>query len=279
MVTPPPVLSTGGGPIPSGSLKTSGGVTSPNSVKLSVRDLSVSFSGKISLDRVNMDIEANQILSIIGPANSGKTTFLKTINRLNDFVNGVKIQGQILMDGTDIYQDYDPVLLRRKVGIIFALPIPLPMTVFENVVYGLRMKGIRKKSELLQSAEKALKDAYLWEEMKDRLDEQAMQLSGGQQQRLCIARTLTVNPDVILFDEPCSALDPISTAAIEQALVALKSRTTSILVTNNTKQAARIGDTTAFFLMSRLIEIGETVDLFRAPRQQQTDDYLSGRFG
>src|SRR3990167_2066898 len=147
------------------------------SVKISIRDLNVNFSSVHSLKNVSMDIEANQILSIIGPANSGKTTFLRTINRLNDFVNGVKIEGQMLMDGKDIYKDYDPVLLRRKVGIIFALPIPLPMTVFENVVYGLRMKGIKKRTELLQSAEKALKDAYLWDEMKGRLNEQAMQLS------------------------------------------------------------------------------------------------------
>ena len=183
------------------------------------------------------------------------------------------------MDGKDITKDYDPVLLRRKVGIIFALPIPLPMTVFENVVYGLRMKGIRKKSELLQSAEKALKDAYLWEEMKDRLDEQAMQLSGGQQQRLCIARTLTVNPDVILFDEPCSALDPISTAKIEQAMTELRRQYTIVLVTNNTKQAARVGDKTAFFLMGKMVEMDVTSRIFTAPKDKRTDDYISGRFG
>ena len=231
------------------------------------------------MDKVSIDVEANQILSIIGPANSGKTTFLRTINRLNDFVNGMKIEGRMLMDGKDIYKDYDPVLLRRKVGIIFALPIPLPMTVFENVVYGLRMKGIKKRTELSQRAEKALKDAYLWDEMKGRLNEQAMQLSGGQQQRLCIARTLAVNPDVILFDEPCSALDPISTAKIEQAMTELRRQYTIILVTNNTKQAARVGDKTAFFLMGKMVEMDITSKIFTAPKDKRTDDYISGRFG
>ena len=248
-------------------------------VKIGIRNLSVGFSEKASLDDVSFDIEAHQILSIIGPANSGKTTLLKTINRLLDFERGVKISGQVLLDGKDIYKEYDPVLLRRKVGIIFALPIPLPMTVFENVVYGLRRQGLRKKSELLARTEKALQDAYLWEEVKDRLEEQAMTLSGGQQQRLCIARTLAVNPEVILFDEPCSALDPISTAKIEEAMLKLKDQYTIVLVTNNTKQAARVGDKTAFFLMGKLIEIDATGKIFTAPRDSRTDDYISGRFG
>ena len=249
------------------------------SVKISIRDLNVNFSSVHSLKNVSMDIEANQILSIIGPANSGKTTFLRTINRLNDEENGIKISGAVLIDGKDIYKDMDPVLLRRRVGIIFALPMPLPMTVLENVVYGLRRQGLKDKAELLALAEKALKDAYLWEEMKDRLNEQAQKLSGGQQQRLCIARTLAVNPEILLFDEPCSALDPISTARIEEAMLKLKEHYTLVLVTNNTKQAARVGDKTAFFLMGELVEKDETGKMFTSPRDRRTEDYISGRFG
>ena len=254
-------------------------VNSTPAVKISVRNLKVSFAQNISLDQINLDIEANQILSVIGPANSRKTTFLRSLNRMNDLVETAKVSGQILMDGKDINKDYDPVLLRRKVGIIFALPMPLPMTVFENVVYGLRRQEMKNRSELSGRAEKALRDAYLWDEVKDRLNEQAMKLSGGQQQRLCIARTLAVNPEVILFDEPCSALDPISTAKIEQAMMELRKNYTLILVTNNTKQAARIGDKTAFFLMGQMIEMDVTSKIFTAPRDSRTDDYISGKFG
>ena len=249
------------------------------SVKISVKDLNVSFSGVHSLKNVSMEIEANQILSIIGPANSGKTTFLRTINRLNDYEDDIDISGNVLIDGKDIYRDFDPVLLRRKVGIIFALPMPLPMTVFENVVYGLRRQELKDKNKLLALAEKALKDAYLWDEIKDRLDEQAQKLSGGQQQRLCIARTLAVSPEILLFDEPCSALDPISTAKIEEAMLKLKEHYTLVLVTNNTKQAARVGDRTAFFLMGELIEKDLTGKMFTSPGDQRTEDYISGRFG
>jgi len=248
-------------------------------VKIGIRDLTVSYSGNASLRGVTMDIEANSILSIIGPANSGKTTLLKTLNRLNDEVPGIQVAGQILLDGVDVYRDYDPVLLRRRIGIIFALPIPLPMTVMENVVYGLRRQGEKDAKRLAFAAEKALQDAYLWEEVKDRLNEQALKLSGGQQQRLCIARTLAVNPDVVLFDEPCSALDPISTAKVEDAMVELKKKYTIVLVTNNTKQAARVGDKTAFFLMGELIEKGLTAKIFTAPTDRRTEDYISGRFG
>lgn len=248
--------------------------------KILVQDLSVSFSGVDSLKHVTLDIGAQEILSIIGPANSGKTTLLRMLNRLNDGVRTMRFQGSVLMDGVDINgPGADPVELRRKVGIIFALPIPLPMTVFENVVYGLRRKGVNERARLSAAAEKALRDAYLWEEMKDRLDEQALKLSGGQQQRLCIARTLALEPEVLLFDEPCSALDPISTAKIEDALIKLKSRYTIVLVTNNTKQAARVGDKTAFFLMGEMVEKGETAKIFTAPTDQRTDDYISGKFG
>ncbi|MBI3252372.1 MAG: phosphate ABC transporter ATP-binding protein [Candidatus Omnitrophica bacterium] len=247
--------------------------------KIRVKNLTVSFDGKASLKNVSLDIEPHIILSVIGPANSGKTTFLRTLNRLNDDERAMKVSGEVLLDGKDIYKDHDPVSLRRKVGIIFALPVPLPMTVFENVVYGPRRQGIRDKKILGATVERFLRDAYLWDEVKDRLDEPAMTLSGGQQQRLCIARTLAVNPEVLLFDEPCSALDPISTAKIEEALSKLKRHYTIILVTNNTKQAARVGDKTAFFLMGELVELNETGKIFTSPEDRRTDDYLSGRFG
>ena len=183
------------------------------------------------------------------------------------------------MDGKNIYRDIDPVILRRKVGVIFALPIPLPISIFENVVYGLRRQGVRDKKFLSETTERVLKDAYLWDEVKDRLSEPAMKLSGGQQQRLCIARTLAVKPEVILFDEPCSALDPISTSKVEDAMTKLKSQYTIVLVTNNTKQAARVGDKTAFFLMGEMIELDLTEKIFTTPHDQRTEDYISGRFG
>lgn len=248
-------------------------------VKLNIKNLNVTFSNHSALENVNLSIESNEILSVIGPANSGKTTFLRALNRLNDFTESFKITGSILLDGKDIYKEVDPVILRRKVGIIFAFPIPLPMTVFENVVYGIRRQGIKDRKALEEIAEKALRDAYLWDEIKDRLDEQAMKLSGGQQQRLCIARTLALSPDVILFDEPCSALDPISTSKIEEAMMKLKSQYTIVLVTNNTKQAARVGDRTAFFLMGKLVEVDATSKIFTAPSDPRTDGYISGRFG
>lgn len=254
-------------------------VAAPAAVKISVKNLSVRFGKAESLRNVTMDIPSNEILSIIGPANSGKTTLLKTLNRLIDFSQDAQIDGSVLMDGRDIYREFNAVFLRRKIGIIFALPIPLPMTVFENIAYGPRRQGITSRKELMALAERCLKDAYLWDEVKDRLDESAMKLSGGQQQRLCIARTLAVNPEVILFDEPCSALDPISTAKIEEAMLNLKRQYTIVLVTNNTKQAARVGDKTAFFLMGDLIEMGLTSRIFTAPRDKRTDDYISGRFG
>ena len=248
-------------------------------VKMAAEDLSVWFGDVSALKNVDLEIAANRILSIIGPANSGKTTFLRSLNRLNDSEPGVRFGGRVLFDGKDIHRDFDPVALRRKVGIIFALPMPLPISVFENVVYGPRRLGIRGKAELARLAEKALRDAYLWDEIRDRLDEAAMTLSGGQQQRLCIARTLALKPDVILFDEPCSALDPISTAKIEEAMHMLKKEYTIVLVTNNTKQAARVGDETAFFLMGEVIEKDVTRKIFTTPKDKRTEDYISGRFG
>ncbi len=248
--------------------------------KISVQKLTVTYGNNPpSLRDVSFEIERNKILSIIGPANSGKTTLLKTLNRLIDVEKQAKVNGQIFIDGKDIYREIDAVSLRRRVGLIFALPLPLPMTVYENVVYGPKRKNNKKKKDLLPLVERCLRDAYLWDEVKDRLEESAMKLSGGQQQRLCIARALAVEPEVILFDEPCSALDPISTGKVEEAMLNLKKEYTIVLVTNNTKQAARVGDNTAFFLMGELVELGSTSTMFTAPRDKRTDDYISGRFG
>lgn len=249
-------------------------------VKIQVENLRVDFGKVVSPNNLSLAIENNQILSIIGPANSGKTTFLKTLNRLIDVVApNAKISGRVLLDGKDIYRDYDPALLRRKVGIIFAMPLPLPLSVFENISYGPRRQGNHDKKRLMELAEKSLRAAYLWDEVKDRMDESAMKLSGGQQQRLCIARTLALEPEVILFDEPCSALDPISTAKVEEAMLKLKDQYTIVLVTNNTKQAARVGDKTAFFLMGELVELDVTAKIFTSPKDKRTEDYISGRFG
>ena len=247
-------------------------------VKFEIHDLNIWFGATHALKQVNMEIQANEILSVIGPSNSGKTTFLRTLNRLNDINTSIKITGAVELERDNI-RDIDVETLRRKVGMVFALPLPLPLSIFENVAYGIRMHGERKKKVLETKIEEALQQAYLWEEVKDRLDESAFKLSGGQQQRLCIARTLAVNPEVILFDEPCSGLDPISTAKVEDAMIKLKEKYTMILVTNNVKQAARVGDKTAFFLCGELIEIDKTDKIFTAPQDKRTDGYIRGKFG
>jgi phosphate transport system ATP-binding protein len=225
-----------------------------------------------------MEVQANEILSIIGPANSGKTSFLRTLNRLNELQASFKMKGVVELDKRDI-QRIDIEQLRRKVGMVFALPTPLPLSIFDNVTYGVKMQGITNRKKLRDIAERALQQGYLWDEVKDRLHEPAFKLSGGQQQRLCIARTLAVEPEVILFDEPCSGLDPISTAKVEEAMLELKQTYTLVLVTNNVKQAARVGDRTAFFLSGELVEIDKTDKIFTAPKDQRTDDYIRGKFG
>lgn len=247
-------------------------------VKLTVRDLNIWFGSLQALKNVNMEIQAKEILSIIGPSNSGKTTFLRMLNRLNDLQLSFKMTGKVGLEGEDI-KNIAVELLRKRIGMVFALPLPLPLSIFENVAYGVRIHGIKNKNILSRKAEKALKEAYLWDEVKDRLNESAFKLSGGQQQRLCIARTLAVEPEVILFDEPCSGLDPISTAKIEEAMLKLKANYTLILVTNNVKQAARVADKTAFFLSGELIEMDKTDKIFTAPIDQRTDDYIRGKFG
>ena len=250
------------------------------SSKFEIRDLSIYFRNDKALKNVNMDIPANNILGIIGPSGSGKTTFLRALNRMNDLEPGSRSEGKILMDGIDTTGiEIDVVALRKKVGMVFAMPVPLPMSIFENVIYGVRLSGINDKAHLDELVEKSLVSAYLWNEVKDRLDMSGMRLSGGQQQRLCLARVLAMEPEVILLDEPCSGLDPISTSKIEDALTILKSNYTIILVTNNTKQAARVADNTAFFLMGELIEAGQTSQIFTHPDKTETNDYITGRFG
>ncbi|MEW6095009.1 MAG: phosphate ABC transporter ATP-binding protein PstB [bacterium] len=248
--------------------------------KIIVKNLNFFFDTLCALKSINLKIKPNEILAIIGPANSGKTTFLRTLNRLNDLIPHARLTGEVYLDGKNIYKkDISLPWLRRKVGMVFALPVPLPRTIFENIVYGPKLSGITSKTKLTELVERSLKAAFLWDEVKNRLHTSALKLSGGQQQRLCIARTLALQPEVILLDEPCSGLDPISTAKIEDALHELKKEYTIILVTNNTKQAARVGDNIAFFLMGELVEYGTVKQIFTVPEDKRTEDYISGRFG
>ena len=247
-------------------------------VKFDIKDLNIWFGSVQALKQVSIGIEAREILSVIGPSNSGKTTFLRALNRLNDLNQNFRMAGSVRLEKEDI-ANIDAELLRKRVGMVFALPLPLPLSIFDNVAYGVRMHGTKKMRILGEKVENSLKEAYLWEEVKDRLDESAFKLSGGQQQRLCIARTLAVEPEVILFDEPCSGLDPISTAKVEDAMVKLKQKYTIVLVTNNVKQAARVGGMTAFFLNGELIEMDKTDRIFTAPRDKRTDGYVRGKFG
>ena len=238
-----------------------------------------SYFGQIqALKNINLEILKNEIFGIIGPANSGKTTFLRALNRLNYLNITYRQDGEIIFENRNIKQ-IDDSLLRKKIGIIFAMPQVLPVSIFDNIAYGPMVHGTTNKKALAEIVETALQQAYLWDEVKDRLNLPALRLSGGQQQRLCIARTLAVEPDVILYDEPCSGLDPISTAKVEDTMQELKKNYTQILVTNNTKQAARVTERCAFFLMGELVELRGTTDLFTRPLDQRTDDYVTGRFG
>ena len=246
--------------------------------KIVIKNLNCFFGDIHSIKSLNVTVFENEILGIIGPSNSGKTTFLRTLNRLNDLNIKFKKNGNVFLDAQDIY-DIDTETLRKRVGMVFALPLPLPLSVFENIAYGPRRHGIKDRKKLENIVEKSLVASFLWDEVKDRLEEPAMKLSGGQQQRLCLARTLATTPDVILFDEPCSGLDPISTAKVEETMIELKKKYTIILVTNNTKQAARVSDRVAFFLMGELIEIDKTEKIFTNPKDKRTNDYISGRFG
>jgi phosphate transport system ATP-binding protein len=247
--------------------------------KFSVRGLHVHYGDHCALRDLSLEVRAGEIFTVIGPANSGKSTFLNCLNRLIDIVPGTRLSGEIRLDGVDIRAGLEVEVLRRKVGIVFALPLPLPLSIFENVVYGLRMQGVRDATVLAAAVERSLRESYLWDEVKDRLRTPAMNLSGGQQQRLCMARILAGRPDVLLFDEPTSGLDPISTAKIEETMLVLKDKYTIVLVTNNVAQAARVGDRTAFFLMGELIELSGTSQMFTAPTEQRTSDYITGKFG
>lgn len=248
-------------------------------VKFSVKDLNLFYQTFQALKQINMDITANEITAFIGPSGCGKSTFLKTMNRMNDLVEGVKIEGKILLDGQDIYDNLDVIQLRSRVGMVFQQPNPFPMSIYDNVAYGPRIHGVKQRSKLDEIVETSLRRAAIWEEVKDKLKKNAQSVSGGQQQRICIARTLAVEPEVILMDEPTSALDPISTLKIEDLAVELKKRYTIVIVTHNMQQASRISDKTAFFLMGELIEFGKTERIFNNPMSQKTEDYITGRFG
>ncbi len=248
--------------------------------KIAVRDLTASYGDTTVLDGVSLDVRPRERLAIIGPAASGKTTFLRCLNRLNDLHHGFRHSGRILLDGQDIdAPEMDVASLRRRVGMVYAVPVPLPWSIYDNLAYGLRLMGVRDRERQEERIEAALRDAVLWDEVKDRLDEPAHNLSGGQQQRLCVARVLALDPEVLILDEPCSGLDPISTGKIEDALVELKEKHSIVLVTNNTKQAARASDRTAFLLMGKLVEIGPTAEVFTRPQDPRTNDYLVGQFG
>ena len=251
----------------------------PSEAKLAVRDWSVWYGAVEALKSVTLEIHGQEILGIIGPANSGKSSFLRCLNRMNDLNPAFRYAGSVRLDGRDLYRDFDAQQVRQRVGIVFALPLPLPLSIADNVTYGPRMRGDRARARLDALTERSLKAASLWEEVKDRLAQPAMKLSGGQQQRLCIARTLAMEPEVVLFDEPCSGLDPISTAKVEETMIQLKSRYTLVLVTNNTKQAARVSDRVAFFLSGTLVEADRTDVIFTTPRDRRTNDYITGRFG
>jgi len=248
-------------------------------IKISVKNLSVSYDGEIALKNINIDVYEKEILGIIGPSRSGKTTFLQVLNRMIDRISCAKVEGKVLFDNLNIYTDIKLLALRRKVGMVYALPLPLPMSIYDNVAYGPRLHGTKDKKKLDEIVERCLRASYLWDEVKDRLESSAFNLSGGQQQRLCISRTLAVEPEVIIYDEPCSGLDPISTAKVEDAMSKLKEKYTQILVTNNVKQAARVADRTAFFLMGEIVEIDETKKIFTAPKDERTNDYITGKFG
>ena len=247
--------------------------------KFDISNLNLHYGDFHALKDVNMKIEANKITAFIGPSGCGKSTFLKTLNRMNDLVENCKIDGKVLLDGTDIYKDMDEITLRYHVGMVFQQPNPFPKSVYDNVAYGPRIAGIKKKSQLDEIVERSLRQAAIWDELKDRLHKSALGLSGGQQQRLCIARTLAVEPEVILMDEPTSALDSISTSKIEDLAMELKKDYTIVMVTHNMQQAVRVSDNTAFFLLGEVIEYNDTEKLFSIPSDKRTEDYITGRFG
>lgn len=248
--------------------------------KVCINKLKLYYGETLALKKISLNVRKNCVLALIGPSGCGKSTFLRTLNRMNDLIENVRCEGEVLLDGENIYSaDTDVVMLRKRVGMVFQRPNPFPMSIYDNVAYGPRVHGIKERAALDELVEKSLTDAALWDEVKDRLRQTAMGLSGGQQQRLCIARLLAVNPEVLLMDEPCSALDPISTMKIEELITELKARYTIVMVTHNMQQAARASDETAFFLSGELVEFGSTDDMFTRPNDKRTEDYITGRFG
>lgn len=247
---------------------------------ISVKDMCLWYGDHQALKNVNIEIPEKSITAFIGPSGCGKSTFLKTLNRMNDLIPGVKITGDIRYEGTDIFgREVDVNNLRKEIGMVFQKPNPFPMSIYDNVAYGPRTHGITNKVKLDEIVERALRDAAIWDEVKDRLKKNALGMSGGQQQRLCIARALAVQPKILLMDEPTSALDPISTSRIEELVMELKEKYTIVMVTHNMQQAVRVSDQTAFFLLGELVEFGKTDDIFSQPRDQRTEDYITGRFG
>lgn len=246
---------------------------------MQTKNLNLFYGSTQALKEINVDIKQNAVTALIGPSGCGKSTFLRTLNRMNDLIDSVKINGQVLFEGQDIYKEYDVIELRKRVGMVFQKANPFPMSIYDNVAYGPRIHGITQKSKLDEIVERSLKGAALWDEVNDRLKKNALGLSGGQQQRLCIARTLAVEPDILLMDEPTSALDPISTLKIEELMDELKKKYTIIIVTHNMQQAGRISDNTAFFLNGEIVEFGKTEEIFYKPMDKRTEDYITGRFG
>ena len=247
--------------------------------KFTLRDVELWYNEFKALHSVSMDIEAKRITALIGPSGCGKSTLLKSLNRMNDLVEGCKITGELLLDDENIYGDIDVNSLRKRVGMVFQKPNPFPMSVYDNIAFGPRTHGVKSKYKLDEIVEKSLRDAAIWEETKDRLKKSALSLSGGQQQRLCIARALSVEPEVLLMDEPTSALDPISTSKIEDLITELKKEYTIVIVTHNMQQATRVSDKTAFFLLGEMVEYGSTEQLFSVPKDKRCEDYITGRFG
>ncbi len=248
--------------------------------KIKIENMDLFYGNFHALKNINLDIEANKITAFIGPSGCGKSTLLKSLNRMNDMIEGCRITGKIILDGEEIFnRKMDVNQLRKKVGMVFQKPNPFPMSIYDNIAYGPRTHGIKKKSELDEIVEQSLRNAAIWDEMKDNLKKSALALSGGQQQRLCIARALAVQPDVLLMDEPTSALDPISTSKIEDCIMQLKEKYTIVIVTHNMQQAVRISDKTVFFLLGEIIESGNTEQIFSMPKNQKTEDYITGRFG
>src|SRR5512140_666809 len=254
---------------------------SPNPrFKMEARELTLRYGTKVAINKVSLTLPERQVTALIGPSGCGKSTFLRSLNRMNDLIPGSNHTGTILLDGASIHdRSVDVVDLRRRVGMVFQKSNPFPMSIFDNVAYGLRIAGMKDKTQLSARVEKSLRGAALWDEVKDRLDDSALGLSGGQQQRLCIARAMAVEPEVLLMDEPASALDPIATAKIEELIHELKATYTIVIVTHNMQQAARVSDRTAFFYMGELVEAGATEQIFTNPREQRTEDYVTGKFG